>query len=118
MWGVAMDLGNFVREQNVLRFSQSFEIEHDPIKRERLKTLMLHEENKFAATAERLDKTDREIAKCEARVARQHALIEELRKDGHDIQVAKRLVDNMIELHDLYVGFRLRLLEELNRTKL
>jgi hypothetical protein len=59
-----METENFVREQKVLRFSQLLEIEHDPIKRERLCTLLLNEENKFAATVERLTKTDGHIAEC------------------------------------------------------
>ena len=110
-----MDMDDFVREQNVLRFSQLIEAEHDTAKRQRLGSLLLDQENQFAATAERLDKTDRHIAECKARIGRPYGLIDKLRIDGRDIQSAERLLRNLMELHDLFVGHRQVLLEGLNR---
>lgn len=113
-----MDMEEFVREQNVLRFSQSLEAEHDPIRRERIGALLLDEENKFAATAERLDKVERHIAECRARIMRQYGLIDKLKTAGHDIQAAERLLRNLMELHDLYASHRQVVFEGLNRSGL
>jgi hypothetical protein len=109
-----METENFVREQNVLRFSQLLETEHDPIERERLCTLLLNEENKFAATVDRLTKTDGHIAECR----RQYGLIDKLKMDGHDIEAAERLLRNLMDLHDIYVSHRRSILEGLNRNGL
>jgi hypothetical protein len=97
---------NFIREQNILRFSDRLQTEGDPSVRKQLSKLLLDEENKFAACAERLDKTDRHIVDCKAHITRQYGLIDKLKVDGHDIAAAEGLLRNLMELHDLFVSHR------------
>ena len=75
---------NFIHERNVLRFSARLEIEKDPKTRSLLSKLLIEEENKFAVTAERLDKAEQQIAECKGRISRQRDLIDKLQNDGHD----------------------------------
>ena len=109
---------NFVHEQNVLRFSERLETENDQTARVQLTKLLLDEENKFAASSERLDRADRHIAKCKQHIARQYSLIDKLKMDGHDIAPAERLLRNLMELHDLFVGYRRQVATALARTTL
>jgi len=109
---------NFVYEQNVFRFSARLKTEDDPAARKLVGKLLLDEENKFAATVERLDRTDGQIADCKSHISLQYALIERLKGDGHDIKPAERLLGNMMELHDLYVSYREVLLDGLDRRAL
>lgn len=109
---------NFILEQNVLRFSELLKTENDPAARTMLSKLLLDEEDKFAVTAERLDRTDGHLVNCKAHITRQHDLIDRLNGDGHDVGPAQRLLKNLLELHDLFISYRLRLLESLNQAKL
>lgn len=108
----------FIIEQNVLRFSELLKTENNPAARKTLSKLLLDEEGKFAATAEWLDRTDGYIANCKSYITRQHGLIDRLTGDGHDVGPAQRLLENLLELHDLFVSYRLRLLDGLNKTNL
>jgi len=109
---------NFIHEQNVLLFSERLKVENDPTARKQLRELLLDEENKFAATAERLDKAERNIAKCKEHIARQRGLIEKLKTNGHDIAPSQRLLRNLTELHDLFVSFREAVVTALERSAL
>lgn len=109
---------DFIREQNVLRFLTRLETENDPTTRKRLSRLLIEEENKFAITAERLDKTDSHIAKCKRYISLQYTVVEKLKANGHDSQAAERLLRNMMEIHDLYVSYRQVLLDALDRSAL
>lgn len=113
-----MDLQTFAHEENVIRFSERLKIEDDPRMRKSLSTLLLDEENKFAATAERLHKTESDIARCKLHIVRQYHLIDKLKTDGHDVAPAEQLLRNIMELHDLYVSFRQVLLGRLDRQAL
>jgi hypothetical protein len=109
---------NFVHEQNVLRFSERLKTETDPTARTRVRQLLLDEENKFAATAERLDKTDGHIASCKEHITRQYGLIDRLNGEGRDVGPAQRLLENLLDLHDLFVSYRRLVSESLNRVEL
>jgi hypothetical protein len=109
---------DFVYEQNVLRFSSRLETEEDPALRKRLSKLLLEEENKFAATAERVDKIDRHISASQVRVTRQYGLLDRLKIDGHDTRLAEKLLQNLEELYDLSVDYREVLVAALARSGL
>jgi hypothetical protein len=53
-----------------------------------------------------------------AKIARQRQLIEELRSDGRDTHDAERLLDNYLDVHQLFVAFRSRTLQALNGNRL
>ena len=109
---------NFIHERNILRFSARVETEENPNTRSLLGKLLVEEENKFALTAERLDKTEQQIAECKGRISRQHDIIGKLKNDGHDTRLAERSLENLIELHDLFVSHRVVLVDGLDRRAL
>ena len=105
----------FTEEQNVTPFSERFKTENDPRTRKLLTRLLPDAENKLAA-ADRLDKTEKHIADCKARITRQYSLIDKLNLAGYDVGPAEKLLRDLIEIHDLLVGQRQVIVAILDRA--
>jgi hypothetical protein len=61
----------------------------------------------------RLYQAERHVASGERHIARQHDLIAELQRDGHDTTEAKALLKKFEELQTMHLNDRDRLLREL-----
>jgi hypothetical protein len=92
----------FVCNLNVTRFVERLRSERDPDMRVSLKTLLVEEENKFAHSAERLNKLRRYIDEGNDRIASQKSLIERLRASDHDTRLAERTLGNLVEIQRLF----------------
>src|SRR5690348_14074734 len=111
--GVAM-MRAFVAQQNVQRFEDLLLTENDPGKRDVLLRLLLEEEDAIGRTYANLDRTERQMNRNEAFIARQWALVEELSADGRDgVRIAKEVLDNLMRTQTLYAQYRQMLLREL-----
>jgi hypothetical protein len=106
----------FIEEQSVTPFSERFKTENDPRTRKLLTRLLPDAENKLAATPDRLDKTEKHIADCKARITRQYSLIDKLNLAGYDVGPAEKLLRDLIEIHDLLVRQRQVIVAILDRA--
>ena len=104
-----------IDEQDIFWFSEQLKTEDDPARRKLLGELLLGQENRFAATAERLEKTEKYIADCKAHIVRQRSLINQLNLAGDDIGPSERLLRNLTELHDQFVSYQQVLAVSLDR---
>jgi hypothetical protein len=108
----------FASDQNVTRFVSALQTEADPMRRNSLRSLLLEEENRLGSSLEQLDKADRYLGEFQAHISRLLTLIGKLRADGHDASPPERLLNNMTELHQLFVSYRQIVVDALNRNKL
>jgi hypothetical protein len=56
-----------------------------------------------------LVEAQRQIAESSARIARQHQLIEELERNGHDTFAARELLETFLDAHELHERDRERI---------
>jgi hypothetical protein len=108
----------FVGEQNVFRFVDQFQIAHDQNTRKRLQTLLLQEENRFAFNSEQLERTQRCIKECKARIGEHESLIQKGRANGHNTATAERALNNLIELQEVFWNYHQIVLKALNQSGL
>lgn len=106
---------NFVHKQNLLRSSIWLATEKYPATRNHLSELPVARDKNFSTTAERLDKMDGHIAKCQSFISLQRDLIVKLKRDGQDIRQAERILLRTTEIHDLCVSYRHVLFAVLDR---
>ncbi len=66
---------------------------------------------------EHLAKAERHVEIGERDLAKQRALIDELRRDGHDTRAAEKLLATFEEVQKLHVADRERIRAELARAK-
>lgn len=64
-----------------------------------------------------LDKADQDILQGEARIAHQIALIEELRRDGHDTHEAEKLLHGMQQSLETWKSHRDVILTMLEKSR-
>jgi len=64
-----------------------------------------------------LEKADRDIQEGEARIAHQMALIEELRRDGHDTDEAEKLLWTLQQSLDAWKAHRETILGMLEKAR-
>jgi hypothetical protein len=111
-------MDKFVAEQNISRFVDQFQIAHGPHTRQTLQKLMLEEENKFGLNSERLEKIQQWIKECKARVGLHERLVNKARINGHDVAASERVLNNLIELQEIFWRYHQVVLEAVNRSKL
>jgi hypothetical protein len=92
----------FVCDLNVKKFAEKLRSERDPDMRTSLKKLLVEEENKFAHSAERLNRILRYIDEGNDRIASQKSLIERLRTNDHDTRLAERTLGNLVDIQRLF----------------
>jgi hypothetical protein len=107
-----------VGEQNISRFVDEFQTAHDANTRLTLKKLLLEEENKFAFNSEQLVRIQQRINECKARIDLQERLIHKARIKGHNVAAAERVLDNLVELQEIFWSHHQVVLEAVNRSKL
>ena len=109
----------FVADQNVSRFEDRLRSESDSAKRYLLRTLLIEEEDRFAAGSERLQMAERHIEACNVHISKQKVLLQRLNGTGDPAQLreAKRLLINLLELRDIYESVR-QVSDEVCRNRL
>ena len=100
------ELQQFVSEQNVARFVDQLRCERNAVRQDTLKRLLVEEENRLAAVAERLQMVDRNILDGAARIANQTKLVCELKSNGRDACEAERTLRTLEMIQALFVSFR------------
>lgn len=108
----------FIGEQNISRFVEQFPSAHDPYTRKRLQTLLIEEENKFGFNSEQLESLQQRIKECKGRIDQHERLIRRARANGHDTSTAERVLNNLVELQEVFWSQHQVVLETLNRSKL
>jgi len=108
----------FVGEQNIFRFVDQFQIAHDPDFRKKLQTLLLEELNRFGFNSEQPERIQRWIKECKTRIGEHERLIEKGRANGHNTATAERVLNNLIELQEVFWNYHQVVLDALNRSKL
>lgn len=88
---------DFVHAQNLVRYVDLLEHEADPVMRERLKALLLEEENRFGRRREAAIELDGLVAAAAARVIRQRQIVGRLTEAGGAVAEAERLLATMTE---------------------
>jgi len=115
---VRQSVQTFVAEQNVSRFIDRFSIAHDAYTRQTVQKLLLEEENGLGFNSEQLDRTQRCIKDCNARIEQHERLIHKARLNGHDVATAERVLSNLIEIQEVLWSHLQVIIEALNRSKL
>ena len=95
-------MDRFIHTQNLLRYVDMLEKEADPIRRERLRSLLIEEEDRFGSEREWLDEAELYIVQSRSRIRRQEEIVAHLRRDGRDSEQADRLLTNMSDLLQLF----------------
>jgi hypothetical protein len=108
----------FVGEQNISRFIDQFQIAHDAQTRQTLQKLLLEEENRFGFNSEQLERIQQRISECKARIDQHERLIHKARINGHNVAVAERVLNNLIELQEIFWSYHQVIVEAVNRSKL
>ena len=111
-------IDKFTNRENIARFSSHYEIERDPGARESLRKLLLIEENKYGFYSEQLQLAARHISECNVRIARQKAIVEEIRARGGSVLQAEAVLENLTTLRDLFMQFHDRAASGLKTVRL
>jgi fructose-bisphosphate aldolase class 1 len=102
------ELQRFVSEQNISRFVDQLRRESKAVRQNTLKRLLIEEENRFAAAAERLQVVDKNIVDGAARIASQARVVSRLKSNGHDAREAERTLQNFEMIQGLFISYRTR----------
>ena len=106
-----------ISDLNVARFVDRLQLEPDPATRATLKSQLVEEENKLGRSAERLGNLQRYIDEGSRRIALQKALIENLIATGHDLSVAKRTLNNLVEIQRIFEQYREAIVDAIDRNQ-
>lgn len=107
----------FVSDLNISNFVDQLGRERDAKNQSMLKRLLIEEENKFGATAERLNMVDRHIFDAAIRIARQKELVAQLKGKGRDPADAEKTLQTFEMILDLFHSFRSIIVENMNQRK-
>jgi len=102
-------LAQIVQTQNIRMFSEELCDEVVPEKRNRLKRLLIEEENRFGFFSWQFDLAQRHIADFNTLVEKQRVLIAQMKTEGADITLASKSLENLLVAEDLFVDFALRI---------
>ena len=86
----------FVSELNVARFVEKLHIEDDPAKRASLQRLLLKELENLGFDCKQLGRVQRQIAEGRRRIEKQQAVVEKLRANGQDVELAENTLSNLV----------------------
>src|SRR4051794_9561603 len=112
--GSAMDATSRLRgDDDLASFADQLQWEFEPAKRETLQSLLLDEERRLGFTLEQLDKAERRLSHGGVRIARQTALIGELKVAGYDVGRAERLLENLKHIQGLFAAYHAFIVEAL-----
>ncbi|RWA77574.1 MAG: hypothetical protein EOQ28_02235 [Mesorhizobium sp.] len=108
----------FVHRENIKHFADRLATETDEATRATLKTLLIAEEDKFAKLSERLDIVDQNILRIADLAVLQRTRVNDIRLDDDGADLARRHLQNLEQLYDLFVASRQRVVNEMVRHSL
>jgi hypothetical protein len=109
-------MDKFIAAQNIKHFRDRLRSEPDQVTRATLQKLLVQEEDKLAADLALLEDLDKEIAKCDAVIERQKALVVTLESKGSDGGTARALLDGLIQTKFLHFKYRNSVLGRMQRS--
>ncbi|MEW6634439.1 MAG: hypothetical protein AB1440_26480 [Pseudomonadota bacterium] len=83
--------------------------------RSTLRSLLVAEEDKFARLSERLDVVDQNLLRVADRTTQQRSILDGLPGDGDGAALARRYLENLEQLHELFAATRRRMITEMDR---
>jgi len=95
----------FASDGNISCFANQLRWETNPVRRERLKRLLIEEENRFGAMESRLAIVERNLRDGAEIVGRQKRLIAEVRGQGGDTGSLESTLRIMEMIQDLFESF-------------
>ena len=95
----------FASDGNISCFADQLRWETNPVRRERLKRLLIEEENRFGAMESRLAMVERNLRDGAELVVRQKRLIAEARGKGDDTGSLESTLRTMEMIQDLFERF-------------
>jgi hypothetical protein len=104
-------------DDDLARFADQLYWEADPAKRETLQSSLLEEERRLGCTVDQLAKAERRLSDGGIRIARQTALIGELKAAGYDVGRAERLLDNLKHIQELFAAYHGMIVQTLDRRR-
>lgn len=111
-------MNTFIGINNVERFGDQLCSAADPARRATLMRLLVEEEDNLGAGLEQLDAAELRIARCHQLIASQRVLVARIGSDGHDAEEANTLLSALLEVQELFEGYRRRILSALNQRSL
>jgi predicted KAP-like P-loop ATPase len=106
-----------ISDLNMARLVDRLQLERDPATRASLKSLLVEEEDKLGCRIERLSNLQRYIEEGSRRMALQKALIENLVAKGHDLRLAERTFNNLVEIQRIFEQYRGSIFDAIDRNK-
>jgi hypothetical protein len=98
----------FISKSNISRMIDDIENCHNAIEQNLLRKLLFIEEERFNRYSERLQITQRNIAKSDSRIVDQERRIEVLKANGSQTTEAEQLLNNMLSVRELLINARRR----------
>jgi hypothetical protein len=95
----------FASDGNIACFADQLRWETNPVRRERLKRLLIEEENRFGAMESRLAMVERNLRDGAEILVRQKRLIAEVRGKGGDTGRLESTLQTMEMIQDLFERF-------------
>src|SRR5579871_4404113 len=99
-------VGRFVSDSNINRFVDQLRAERHPARQDMLRRLLVEEEDRFAATEERLALVERHISEGAARIARQIEIVAKCKRDGAESATAEGVLQTSRMIQALFEKFR------------
>ena len=100
------DVDRFANEGNISLFADQLRYETNSARQEKLKRLLIEEENRFGATEDRLRMVQRKITDSAELIVRQRRLIAEMKRGNGDTGSAERTLRTFEMIQGLFERFR------------
>ena len=100
------EVGRLGCDGNIWCFADQLRWERDPARQEKLKQLLIQEENRFDATEERLRVVEHKLADGAELITRQRRLIAEMKIGDGDTASAERTLRTFETIQDLFERLR------------
>jgi hypothetical protein len=109
------DASRLVRDENLLWLMAQLNGESDPLKVDKLRLMIIDEEDRFGRLHERLERADKLIDEARARIEHQQDLINRLGQRGMDTKLADLLLQNYMTTYNTFFDYRQILLVRISR---
>lgn len=105
----------FIGRRNIELFVSHLETEADLNSRSAVRRLLVEEEDKFGRLCERLDILDQYIERTADHIRKQKERLDMMEDDESEIDLARRILANLEDIHRLFLDHRSAVKEELDR---
>ncbi|WP_068012855.1 hypothetical protein [Rhodoplanes sp. Z2-YC6860] len=115
-----MTVDRFIACENIKHFQEML-LSDDirPDVRSRVHKLLVEEEDKLGKDLELLERLERHITNGAQRIEAQRLRVVVMQRDGHDgLRDAQALLDGFIETQSLFLTYRQRVAEEVERNRI